>query len=160
MCTLLGKKRKMKEVSAGAIVFYLKNNDIFYLLLYKKASDHYREIYEFPKGGVEHAENFEQTAIREVEEETGLKINLLPGFKEKLTWFYKRNGATIYKEAIFFIGQAKSQDVKVSKEHDSFVWLRFEETIKKLRFKNQREMFKKAHEFVKNYIKQKKLHFV
>lgn len=147
----------MKETSAGAIVFYIENNKPLYLLLYKKARNRYREAYDIPKGNIEANEKPEETAKREIKEETGLDVEILSGFKEKLSWFYRREGKTIYKEAIFFVAQAKSKNVKISYEHDAYFWLSFDEALARLRFKNQKELLRKANEFIKEYLKQKKL---
>ncbi|MEM4648058.1 MAG: NUDIX domain-containing protein [Candidatus Pacearchaeota archaeon] len=148
----------MKEISAGAIVFYLQENKPLYLLLYKKAENNYKERFDFPKGNIETNEKYEEAAKREIREETGLDVKILPNFKEKLSWIYKRNNETIHKEAIFFIARSKTKDVKISFEHDGYEWLDFDEALKKLKFKNQKELLIKANEYIKNYLKQKKLY--
>jgi len=148
-----------KEISAGAIVFYKEKDRPLFLLLYKKAREGYKEIYEFPKGNVEENEDPIITTIREVKEETGLNIKILEGFKEKISWFYRREGKTIHKEMLCFLAEAKTKNVKISKEHDAFEWLSFEDAIKKLKFRNQKEILIKANEFLKEKLKQKRLEF-
>ena len=45
--------------------------------------------WSFPKGHVEQGENEQQTAMREVKEETGVSITLLDGFRESVEYFPK-----------------------------------------------------------------------
>ncbi len=146
-----------KEVSAGAIVFYVEKNKPLFLLLYKKPRKGYKEIYEFPKGNIEENEDPIVTTKREIKEETGLDINIIKGFKERISWVYRREGKSVYKEMICYLAESKTKNVKISKEHDAFEWLDFEEAIKKLKFKNQKELLNKAMNFLKEKLKQKKL---
>jgi 8-oxo-dGTP pyrophosphatase MutT (NUDIX family) len=146
-----------KEFSAGAIVFYLEKNKPLFLLLYKKAREKYKEIYEFPKGNIEKDEDPLITTKREVKEETGLDVKILQGFREKISWIYKKERETIHKELICFLAESKTKDVKISKEHDAYEWLDFDNAVKKLKFKNQKELLFKANEFLKEKLKQRKL---
>ncbi len=133
------------EKSAGAVVFRrLENGEILYLVL-KTKSGHL----DFPKGNVENAETDEQTTLREAEEETGLRdIVLLPGFKETVKYFYRRGGKAINKEVVFFVGETKTPEVKISWEHVGFEWLPYKTAIEKMDFENSRSVLKKANEFL------------
>src|SRR5690554_7789701 len=64
------------EISCGAVVYTRKNDNILYVIV--KSTEGY---FGFPKGHMEKNETEEQTAIREIFEETGLKVNIIPGFK-------------------------------------------------------------------------------
>ena len=59
----------------------------------------------FPKGHLEQGETEEQTAVREVLEETGVAITLLPGFRET-TRYSPRRG--ISKQVVYFLARAKT----------------------------------------------------
>src|SRR3989344_7541173 len=134
----------VKETSAGLVIFR-KNNETKYLLLYAL------NYWNFPKGLVEKDESPEQTAIKAVKEETGIKdIKLIPNFKEKITYFYKREGKIIYKEAIFYLAKTNTKEVKLSSEHDNYNWFTYEDTLKHLKFKNQKNILEKANKFIKN----------
>lgn len=151
----------MKEISAGALVFYLENGKPLYLLLYKREAERkgirYKEMYEFPKGNLEKGEKPEESTLREIKEETGLDVEILPNFKEKINWFYRREKKTIFKETIFFLAKAKTKDVKISREHDAYEWLSFEAAIEKLKFGNQKKILKRAHDFLLTELKKRKL---
>jgi len=139
------------EKSAGAVIFRRENSKIFYLLLHYPGASHRAEkdYWDFPKGHIERGEKIEETVKREVFEETGLKdIEILPGFKETINYFFKFEGKNILKFVTFFLAQTKEKDVKISFEHIGYEWLPYEEAIKRLTFQNSREVLKKAHEFL------------
>jgi len=137
------------EKSCGMIVFR-KNKTIKYLILYKKASDHYRETWDFPKGNVEPGESEKETALREAREETGIDdIQFIPGFRKIIKLFYRKEGKLVHKEIVFFLGRTKQLKVKISHEHNSYKWLGYDNAIKILTFKNSKEILKEADEFLK-----------
>src|SRR3989338_9342144 len=139
----------MREISAGAIVFREEKGKILYLLL------HYEEgHWDFPKGNIEKGEEEKETVKREIKEETGItKISFIEGFKEKIKYFYKREGQTIYKEVVFYLAETKESKIKISFEHIGYKWLSYGEAIKQLTFKNAKEILKKAHSFLNSSLR-------
>jgi bis(5'-nucleosidyl)-tetraphosphatase len=102
----------MYEKSAGCIVYIQEKKKRLYLLLYKKASDNYKESWGFPKGWVEKGEEDRETAIRETREESGLTdVQILPGFTKKIHFFYKKEGQMVSKDVIYFIAKTEQKDV-------------------------------------------------
>ena len=133
------------EKSAGAIVFR-KDKEIKYLLLHYKFRTDY---WDFPRGNIEKGEDEQETALREIKEETGISdAELQKGFAEKVQWFYKREGQTVFKEVIFFLAETKQKEIKLSKEHIGYAWLSYDKALKKLTFKNAKGVLDKAHEFL------------
>ena len=63
------------EKSCGAIVVK-KQDGRYYTLVVRQNAGHWG----FPKGHIERGETKEQTALREVQEETGLRVKLIEGF--------------------------------------------------------------------------------
>jgi bis(5'-nucleosidyl)-tetraphosphatase len=134
----------LNEKSCGAVV-YVKNSEVKYLLLQYEAGH-----WDFVKGNVEEGESEQETTLRELREETGIAdAQFISGFKEKISYFYKRQGATVYKEVVFFLMEAKNTDVKLSFEHIAFDWLTYDEAMKKLTFKNAKDVLQRAREFLK-----------
>lgn len=125
----------MKEKSCGAIIF---NGNKFLILHY--ASGHF----EFAKGHIMKGETEEETALREIKEETGLDVEILPGFHEIINYFYKHEGKTIDKDVVFFLARSKTNKVKLSSEHIGYSWLSFEEARKQVTFKNSKKLLDKA----------------
>jgi len=150
------------EHSAGAIIFYedKKTGMIEYLLLqYPKVSRGEKtripNHWDFPKGHIEKGENEIQTVSREVKEETGLApITIIPAFKERVSYFFFRDGKRIFKEVIFYLAQAKIKKVQLSFEHLDFTWLPFEKALVKVTHKNTKDILRKANEFLaRNYVR-------
>jgi len=140
-----------KEQSAGAVIFRIKNKQPCYLLLhYPTGVRIKREYWDFPKGHLEKGETEQQAAAREIQEETGLdKIAFIPEFKERIQYYFRVKGKTIFKTVVFFLAFTKKKKVKISFEHEGFVWLPFERAMKKLKFANARRILERAHQFLK-----------
>lgn len=133
-----------REKSCGAVVFW-KNPDVQYLLL------HYGEgHWGFPRGLVQKNESEKETALRELEEETGLiAVKFIDGFRKKINYFYRREGVTFYKEVVYYLIEAQSRKVKLSYEHVGYQWLGYQDALERLRFKNAKNILIKAHNFLK-----------
>jgi len=133
----------MMEKSCGAVIF----KDGKYLLL-KYGWGHWG----FVKGHIEEGENIEETLFREAEEEAGIKrddLILIDGFREKISYFYTKDGRRIYKEVIYLLAESKTFDVRLSYEHTAYEWLDYENALKKITYENDRSVLRKAHEFLK-----------
>jgi bis(5'-nucleosidyl)-tetraphosphatase len=133
-----------REKSCGAVVF-LKNSEVNYLLL-RYGAGHW----DFVKGNVEPNESEKDTVIRELREETGIvDARFIDDFREKIEYFYRRQGATIHKEVIFFLIETHTEKVKLSYEHVGYTWLNYQRAMEKLTFKNAKDVLQKAHELLK-----------
>ena len=142
-----------KEKSAGAIIYVIKNGVPHYLLLHYPSGH-----WEFARGHGEEGETEEETVRREVLEETGLaNVRIIPGFKEHTKLIFKRtynlppeqkkSAPWIVKIVTLYLAEAATQDVKVSEEHQGFLWLPYEQAYKKL-LKKGKDVLKKANDFL------------
>ncbi len=132
-----------KEKSVGGTIFKEGNPRQFLLLHYNAGH------WGFPKGHVEENETEEQTLLREIHEETSLtKLEILPGFREQTSYFFRRETQTIFKEVIFYLLKAERHEVKISHEHQGFEWLPFQEALERLSFKNTKQVLQKANSFL------------
>lgn len=141
-----------KEKSAGAVVFRRdkKTGKILYLILHYHFKGDY---WDFSRGKMEKGEKEEETARREIKEETGLTdLKFIEGFREVTHWFYRWKGKNVYKEAVYFLAESTESDVKISQEHIDFTWADFEDTMKVLTFNNTKDIMTKAQNFVKKNI--------
>lgn len=132
------------EKSAGIIVFRKLENKNYYLLLQDGLG-----YWGFPKGHVEEGETLEQTARREVKEETGLQnVQLQKGFKKWIRYVFQRDKQKIFKLVCFFLGEVKISQVTLSREHQDYQWLSYDEAKEKLSFKNTKGLLKEAQDFL------------
>jgi bis(5'-nucleosidyl)-tetraphosphatase len=133
------------EKSCGAVVF-LRNSEVNYLLL-RYGAGHW----DFVKGNVEPNESEKDTVIRELQEETGIvDAQFIDDFKEKIEYFYRRQGTTIHKEVIFFLIETHTEKVELSYEHVGYTWLNYQNALEKLTFKNAKDVLQNAHELLKS----------
>ncbi len=130
-----------KELSAGMIVYNPKLKKFLVL--------EYSSHWGFVKGHIEAGEDEEKAAKRELKEETGIdKFKFIKDFKERINYFFKKEGKRVYKEVVFFLVLTETEDVKISEEHKSYKWYDYEEAYKLVKFKNTREILKKANEHI------------
>lgn len=134
----------IKEKSCGVVAYHKKGDSYEFLLL------HYPEgHWDLPKGHIEIGETESETALRELEEETGINdVKLHDGFREKMHYFFKREGELVSKVVIFFLAGASDKDIKLSFEHQNFEWLPYKKAYSTMTFKNAKEILKKAFEFL------------
>lgn len=140
------------ERSAGAVIFYQGKKGREYLLLHHPEGPHpvgRKGYWSFPKGHIEKGEKSPDTAVREVREESGLaKIKIISGFKETERYVYVLKGKKILKFVVWFVAGSKTKRVRISFEHDDFVWLPYKEAYKKNVYRGTKEILKKADRFL------------
>ena len=129
------------ENSCGAIVF---NENTEKILLVKMHNGNWG----FPKGHIENNETKEETAIREVHEETNVNIKIIQDFEREIK--YIPNEKTIKKVTIF-AGITQDEDVKIDTfEIEAFQWCTYEEALKLVTYKLQKDVLEKARKvFIK-----------
>ncbi len=115
-----------KEKSCGAIIV----NDKSQVLLVKQTLGHY----SFPKGHVEPGETEEETAIREVKEETNIDIEITR--KDKFIVTYNVSD-DVSKDVIYFIAKPLSFDAKPQEtEVAQILWVDINDVVNYLGFEN------------------------
>ena len=130
------------EKSCGSVLYRTQNE--FRILVIKQAQN---GNWSFPKGHVEKGETEEQTAKREVLEEVGIKIDLIDGFRETIRYNPRPN---VEKDVVYFVADSKLQSVRLQKEEVAdYKWLRPAQAFKTLTFKNDKDILKKALDFLK-----------
>ena len=87
----------MYEISCGAVLFS-GNENRHYVLVKSAANNHWG----LPKGHIENNETEQETALREIMEETGVKAEIIQGFREQIEYTMP-NG--IQKKVVFFIAK-------------------------------------------------------
>ncbi len=130
------------ERSCGAIVYRYINDGIRYLLIKNKRSSNWG----FPKGHVERGETNEQTAIREVLEETGIHIEILPSFAYKAEYTIHGN---IEKSVTIYLAKTDDTQTIIQREEiEDYIWLDYDRAIETLKFANDKNMLRHAREYL------------
>lgn len=136
-----------QEKSCGAVVYRRHEGKTEILLIRHVNGGHWA----FPKGHVEKGETEEETALREIREETGLKVKLDTGFRESVRYSPKPG---VMKDVIYFAAKAKKTKNAKRQEEEvtDLCWLRPKEALVLVTYDND----KKILEAFRKYRKKKK----
>ena len=119
-----------KEKSCGSIVI-----DSDMVLLVKHNAGHW----DFPKGHVENDESEEETAIREVKEETNADIKVNTKYRYMTTYSPKEG---VEKDVIYFLGEVVTKNLKNQEQEVSEVkFVSINEAINLITYDNSRKIF-------------------
>lgn len=134
---------KAMEKSCGAIVVH-KFKDTYKTLLIGFL--HGGKInWGFPKGHVEKDETEHQTALREIKEETGLDVEIMPNFRRN-TYFSCKKGITL--EVVCFGAISNTDKVTCQEgEVEKYIWCDLENACDHLTFKSDKIIFNKFKNF-------------
>ncbi len=132
------------EKSCGAILFIHRNKEPYFLVI--KHREDKGGHWDFPKGHVKKGETEEETALREVQEEVGLKAQIIPGFREAIRY----NAAPdILKTVVFFLAKPLTEEVRCKPDEiETYKWLPYGEALRQFTHDNSRELLKKANAFL------------
>lgn len=138
----------MKIISTliEAHIFRKRKNRIEFLLLKRAEREKYPGIWQMVTGSINKGEPAHKTALREIEEETGLipsKLWTVPHINS----FYSHEKDYVCLVPVFAAYVEESQ-VKISDEHDDFIWAGKERAKKMLAWPGQRMSVDIIHEYL------------
>lgn len=132
------------EKSCGAVVINGERENLRVLLVKNRNAAHW----SFPKGHIEKGENEQQTAIREIWEETGLDVSIINGFRETSDYY---SFGSAKKRVVFFLARSYTKRVTLQMEElSSYIWATYEQALKLFEFKNNITILKRAVSFINN----------
>ncbi len=135
-----------KEKSCGAIVTKIIDSKTKILLIKHTNGGHWA----FPKGHVEKNETEEETALREIFEETGIVAELDTNFREVCSYSPKKN---VIKDVVYFGAHVIDGKVSAQKgEVEEIKWLGKKKALELISF----EADKKILVSYIDYLKQRK----
>lgn len=132
------------EKSCGAVVFKKEEGIIKLLLLKHNNGGHWG----LPKGHVEKGETEQETAIREVFEETGIEVSTLyDKFRYTMEYIPKEG---VNKEVVYFVAEGKDSEIKIQVEEvEQVLWLDYKKALEVVTYENTRKLLINAIEFIK-----------
>jgi bis(5'-nucleosidyl)-tetraphosphatase len=136
----------IKEHSAGAVLYTNFANDERKFLLLHYTSGHW----DFPKGNVEAGETEVEAVIREIFEETGITdLRFVEGFVQPIFYSYIRDGNLVRKKVSFYLAQTPGRNIKLSNEHQDFLWADYPSALRTLTYRSARDILISANKFVR-----------
>ncbi len=125
------------EKSCGAVVYQRPDGQLLFLVEHM-ALGHT----SIPKGHVEGNETEEETALREIREETNLEVRLDTAFRQVVS-YSPREG--IEKQVVFFAAEAVTLNLKNQEsEVASLEWLSPEQAIQAVTYDTDKEVLREA----------------
>jgi len=132
------------EKSAGIVLFRNDSDKNEFLLL-----NYPQGHWDFVKGKIEQNETLHEAALRETREETGISnIEFFDGFEESVEYDFRFKKEDIHKKVIFFLAKTNEKNIKLSHEHNDYIWLEYDDALKKTTFENAKNVLIKANEFL------------
>ncbi len=131
----------IEATSCGGIVIFRGK----ILLLYRNYKNKY-DGWVLPKGTVEQGEEFPETALREVFEETGARATIIK-YIGKCRYSFNVPEDKVEKEVHWYLMMAESYYSKPQKE-EFFVdsgYYKFHEAYHLLKYSNERQMLERAY---------------
>ncbi len=140
-----------REHSSGGIIFR-NNNGKLEVALIARINTRGKKVWCLPKGKVEKGESSEETARREVREETGMNADIVKKLGSINYWFVSpEDKSKVYKIVDFYLMKYKSGS---SENHDWEVeevkWVDIDSAFKMMEYPSERKMMFKAKEELKN----------
>lgn len=138
--------RTRLEISAGGVIYRRRPGTAEVCLIATQGG----RAWQLPKGIIEDGERPEDAARREVEEETGLRGDLLRSLEKIEYWYVWEEGGQrtrIHKYVYFFLfrctgGSTDDHDHEV----DDACWFPLAEAQRRLSFENERRVLRIATE--------------
>lgn len=122
------------EKSCGAVIYWRDKENLKVLLVRNKNG----RYWSFPKGHMEVGETERQTALREIREETGLRVKIISGYRQVSDYSPFGN---IKKRVIFFLAESPDNRVHIQRsEIDSYCWASFEQAQRMCSYQNDRRI--------------------
>lgn len=107
------------QKSCGVVVFRTQSGKREYLCLLQNLSG----TYSVPKGHIEAFETEKDCALRELFEETGIKAELIDGFKTEINYTFHTKSGDKHKTVVLFLAEYNGELDIDHNEISSYLWL-------------------------------------
>ena len=123
-----------KPAHAGGIIYREKNGYKEFLLVSAKR---FPFIWVLPKGHIKRSETEEQAAVREVKEESGMKVSIIRkiGDSQRWRWNFEKQVTAFYLMKYEGIYSKNRENRKIQ-------WLSLRRAIQKLFYSDQKQILK------------------
>ncbi|MBU2052165.1 NUDIX domain-containing protein [Patescibacteria group bacterium] len=143
-----------REFSAGGAVYKKDGQQILWLVC--QHSGYHKWV--LPKGLIDPGETAKQTAVREVEEECGIKTKIIAKLPDPERYIYTMNGVKIFKLVQYFLMEYVSGDIKNHDfEMEAVEWLDYDTAHTRLNFHGAKKVLVKAKQLLEEKANQPRL---
>jgi 8-oxo-dGTP pyrophosphatase MutT (NUDIX family) len=143
----VARLRTSTATSAGGIVVRHESGQPW-LVVGSRRRERDGRTWTLPKGTPDKGETREQTALREVREETGLEVRIT-GPLDSIEYSFVQSGTRIHKTVHYFLMEPVGGDLAAhDHEFDEVRWIPFESAASMLTFETERALVARAAEVV------------
>jgi 8-oxo-dGTP diphosphatase len=134
--------KKGRQISSGGVLYRMREGQPEVALIVLRQG----KVHALPKGQVEPGEEPSMTALREVEEETGMRGEIVAPLDYVKYFYYAREEDTRYFKIVHFYlmrylsGSEEAHDWEV----EDVVWLPLPEALRRATYKTEREVLQRA----------------
>ena len=135
--------KTLSATSAGGVVARKVDGKVQIALVGNSS----RNTWYLPKGGLAKGETIEQAAVREVTEETGLRVRLVKPIRFIDYWFHIQ-GARVHKTVHYFLMEPTGEGDFSQRdwENDRAGWFDLEDALAVMTYENEKDVVKEAVE--------------
>src|SRR5438876_10981029 len=109
-------------------------------------------MWALPKGTPESGETLEQVAVREVQEETGLKVRLI-AYIGNISYSFIRDKIRFQKQVRHFLFEAIGGDTSLhDAEYDRVEWFSIPEALRRLTYQNEVNILSQAEDILNRWL--------
>jgi 8-oxo-dGTP pyrophosphatase MutT (NUDIX family) len=143
----VARLRTATATSAGGIVVRYESGQPL-LVVGSRRRERDGRTWTLPKGTPNAGETREQTAIREVEEETGLEVRIT-GPLDSIEYWFVQSGTRIHKTVHYFLMEPIGGDLaRHDHEFDEVRWIPFDQAPTMLTFETERALVARAAQLI------------
>lgn len=134
--------KEEQQHSAGGVV-YKKEGGRYKICLVAKRGG---KVWALPKGRLNDGETPRETALREILEETGHRVEIIDQLDEIHYYFLVKETQTLFSKRVsFFLMKLIEQDAQPrDDENDIVSWFEFSEALRRLSYLNEKKVVKLA----------------
>jgi 8-oxo-dGTP pyrophosphatase MutT (NUDIX family) len=129
------ESRPLFEWSAGGLVV----DDQGRVLLIRTRDLRDRAVWTLPKGALAPGERSREAALREVQEETGYRCEVVREL-EPVTYWFQRDGRRVRKTVRWFLMRPVAKVGEHDQEVDEVTWATPAEALSRLRYESDRRL--------------------
>jgi|TARA_Y100000310_G_C20597138_1_gene771100 8-oxo-dGTP pyrophosphatase MutT (NUDIX family) len=138
-------KNKNGEVMKGGGLIIKEKNSKKYLLMVYRAN---HNDWTFPKGHTKHSETVQETVVREVKEETGIKVEIIKELTPNKYFNTKSGEETI---SHMFLLRPITYNIIPEKEEDKVEWVPIDLVREKISHENLKTYFDQIIDEIKSF---------
>jgi len=140
------KEKNRKVVSAGGVVLWKHDNDIFICIVKRRN----KGVWILPRGRIEKNEHMEETVIREIKEETGIEATIIKKIGIISYSFYSNKDKVTYNKVVHFylLRLDKQEDFVPNQEIEEKLWIPLTKAKEILSYEAEKNIIDKVIEFI------------